>query len=169
MKVSWLVLVLLVTIFGCRKELTEVEQNSNQEHADALAPYVRSIQEQTLEVIAQHRWLKRRLEKCIETLEAQHGLEPIPIEYPEREFLKSFPRRKTDPNSMYTRPPEPFYLPYENPNPPVWPVDKQHDIKTLIALLRLQSISIKLYMSSADDWIENFEKRLERLEGHLEK
>lgn len=172
-KLCWLVLASAVTILGCRKSSTEVELISLQEHTDALAPHVKLLQQQTLELMWQHAWLRHRLEKCIEKLEADRGLEPIPLENPAATMYEEMRWRKGkfDPNTAtkYTRPPEPFYLPYESPNQPAFPTDKQHDIRTLIALLRLQSNSIKLYMSSADDWIGNFEKRLKRLEGCLKE
>jgi len=166
---SWLVLILVLTMFGCREQATEVDQSSIQEHADALAPGVRVIQERTLELIAQHKWLKCRLEKCIEKLEVERGLEPIPLKTPAEKFHEMFmPARKVDPNEAmkYVPKPEPFYVPYESPNLPAWPVDKQPDIRTLIALLNLQSLSITMYMYGSGDWIENFEKRLQRIDAN---
>ena len=166
---SWLVLILVLTMFGCREQATEVDQSSIQEHADALAPGVRVIQERTLELIAQHKWLKCRLEKCIEKLEAERGLEPIPVETAAGKFREMFmPARKFDPNEAmkYAPKPELFYVPYESPNLPAWPVGKQRDIRKLIALLNLQSLTIALYMYSTDDSIENFEKRLQRIDAN---
>ncbi len=166
---SWLVLILVPTMFGCGKQPTDVDRSSIQEHADALAPGVRVIQERTLELIAQHKWLKCRLEKCIEKLEVERGLEPIPLKTPAEKFQEMFmPARKVDPNEAmkYVPKPEPFYVPYESPNLPAWPVDKQPDIRTLIALLNLQSLSIAMYMYGSGDWIENFEKRLQRVDAN---
>jgi len=165
---SWLVLILVLTMFGCREQATEVDQSSIQEHSDALAPGVRVIQERTLELIAQHKWLKCRLEKCIERLEQQKGLEPIPIiefQYPKPDG-RQYPKRVPNIVKKYEPEPEPFYVPYESPNLPDWIVDKQPDIRTLIALLNLQSLSIAMYMYGSGDWIENFEKRLQRIDAN---
>jgi len=165
-KINCLVLVWIMAVGGCQQGHTGVEKVSVQDHADALAGQVRLIQEQTLELMAQHKWLKHRLEKCIEKLEAERGLEPIPFDWSKKMEIDYLPWKR-DPK--YAPPPELWFVPYESPNTPAWPVDKQHDIRTLIALLRLQSTTLGMYMVSTHDRIENFEKRLKRLESNLEK
>ena len=154
---------------GRRKEPTEIDQSSLQEHIDALSSKFRLLQEQDIELIAQHGWLKRSLEKCIEKLEAERGLKPIPIEYSRPEWAK-YP--KSDPNVVkkYAPPSEPWFKPYERPDiklpsgKPAGPI-----LNTLQCLINLHLLSVKLYMATPADWIENFEKRLKRLESHLEK
>ncbi len=166
----WAGLVLIGILSGCCDEHRYVDKRSVQENADALVPNVRLIQEETLKLMTQHKWLISRLDKCLERLEAERGLEPIPLKSVEDKYREmGYPLPITDPNivKQYGPPPEPFYRPYEDPNVPAWPTDKEYDLETLLALLRLQSLSIKLYVYSTDDWIENLEQRLKRLEGQM--
>lgn len=160
-------LVLVGIIYGCCEEHRYADKRSVHENADALATQVRIIQEQTFKLKTQHKWLMYRLDKCLERLEAERGLGPIPQKSVEDEYREmGYPLPKSDPNiaKQYGPPPEPFYKPYEDPNVPSLATDKEYDLETLIALLRIEAMSTKMYMYGTDDWIANFEQRLQRLD-----
>jgi len=132
-----------------------------------LSSRIQLFQQHTLELRMQHAWLSRCLDKCLEKLEAEKGLEPIPYD---RFKETDYPRTKYyDPNAVkkYAQPHEPWFIPYKTVGKPYF--DRFHDIKTQAILLNKQSIRVKLYLSSMNHRIENFEERLKRLEEHLNK
>lgn len=132
-----------------------------------LSSRMQLFQQQTLELRMQHAWLSRCLDKCLEKLEAERGLEPISYD---RFKETGYPRTKyCDPNTAkkYVQPHEPWFIPYKTGGEPSF--DRFHDIKTQASLLNNQSIRVKWYLSSTGSRIENFEERLKRLEGHLEE
>lgn len=133
-----------------------------------LTERVREIGQIRGEIIYQNRWLSRRLDKCIEMLEQQKGLEPIPIEYPELDWMRHL---KSDPNTAkkYELEPVPFYEPYEGPNTPSMESAEEGDVRKLMCLLNLHIISLKMYLEPYNSRIENYDKRLKRLEDRLEE
>ncbi len=139
---------------------------SAQEDADSLALCVETSRKQALELMAQHKWLKHRLDKCLEKLEAERGLPTIPRENPEANMYALRRGGKIDPNEIrkYAPKPEPFYVPYEEPNQRGFPTDGHYEIGKITALLGLQCTATAWYMSDSKNWIENFEKRLKRLD-----
>jgi hypothetical protein len=139
---------------------------SAQETADSLALCVETSRKQAFELMAQHKWLKHRLDKCLEKLEAERGLSPIPVENPAAKMYVLWRGGKIDPNETlkYAPKPEPFYVPYEEPNQRGLPNDRHYEIPIITALLGLQCTATAMYMSDSKDWIENFEKRLKRLD-----
>ncbi len=143
---------------------------SEQEYVDSLGLCVRTAEKQTLDLIAQHKWLKHRLDRCIEKLEAERGLTPMPVENLTANMYAHLQRSKIDPNETmkYAPKTEPFYVPYECPNQPDFPTNRHYDIGTIRALLGLQCTATAMYMSDSKNWIANFEERLKRLESHLE-
>jgi len=167
-KLGWLVLVLAVIVSGCQEEPDETEQVSLEESAKVMASQLESLQQQTLELMVQHAWLRESLNKCIEKLEIEKGLEPMLFDMYQH---LHFPKLKRDPNTAkrYAEKQQKFFVPYQGPNQPSLSAFEHQDIRILIALLRLQCNSIEMYMSGSKNWIANFEKRLKRLEGHLEK
>lgn len=151
-----------------KKAHSDIGRSSIQEDADTLAPHVRTIEKQTLELIAQHAWLKASLNKCIEKLEIEKGLEPMPFDMYQH---LDFPKLKRGPNAAkrYTEKQQKFFVPYQGPNQPSLSASEHQDIRILTALLRLQCNSIEMYMAGSRDWIANFEKRLKRLEDRLKE
>jgi len=139
---------------------------SAQEDADSLVLCVETSRKQALELMAQHKWLKHRLDKCLEKLEAERGLMPIPVENPAANMYALRRGGKIDPNETikYAPKPDPFYVPYEEPNQRGLPTDGHYEIPTITALLGLQCTATAMYMSDSKNWIENFEKRLKRLD-----
>lgn len=142
---------------------------SAQEDADSLVLCVETSRKQALELMAQHKWLKHRLDKCLEKLEAERGLMPIPVENPAANMYALRRGGKIDPNetlkyAKYAPKPDPFYVPYEEPNQRGLPTDGHYEIPTITALLGLQCTATAMYMSDSKNWIENFEKRLKRLD-----
>ncbi len=121
-----------------------------------------------LEITMQHRWLSRRLYKCIELLEQENGLEPIPMEYPK---IRVGPYPRSHPNSMETYMSElPFYKPYKKRNISPFKDIRECGVKTLTAIvknLQLAGQESSLERSRAE--IKNYDKRLKRLEEHWNK
>jgi len=127
------------------------------------------------EIIFQHKWLSERLCKCIERLEQQEGLEPLPMEFPSQYPMLGQYSQIGGPNHPL-RPPLtdmaesiPYYECYEEPNYPPFEDDEESDIQKLRAVINLQIIGIRMYLEPSRIRIENYEKRLKRLEEHWNK
>ncbi len=131
---------------------------------------IRKLDPLRSEIILQHHWLSNRLYKCIELLEQQKGLKPIPMEYPAPyQMLHSY--SKSDPNMLqpYMSKSVPFYEHYEGPNNLPLEDIEEGDIRRLGCLINLQIIGLKMYLEPSKARIENYEKRLKRLEEHWNK
>lgn len=170
--IYWLSVFLMMAVLGCDKKPTMVDPdsgyvyigvdpNSAQVYFMALLPQINSMYEQSEELSAQNHWLRRSLDKCIEKLEAERGLEPIPLKY--RLPLKGEPSLV----DRYPQHPEPWFMPYEGSI--AEPLPELRDIAMLKAMMGIHSVSVKMFILTTDDWIENFEKRMKRLEECLEK
>ncbi len=131
-----------------------------------LTESIRKIDPLRSEIILQNHWLSKRLYKCIELLEQQKGLEPIPMEYP-----MPYPYPESDPNMLqpYMTESVPFYEHYEGPNNPPLEDIEEGDIRKLRCLINLQLVGLKMYLEPSKARIENYEKRLKRLEEHWNK
>jgi len=140
------------------------EEDPVRVYVAGLTENIREVEKLRGEAIWQALWISKRLDKCIELLEAQKGLKPIPIEYPGPK-IKGF--TEPDPNmaEKYAPPPEPFYEPYESPNnPPLLDV-KERCMKTLMCQLDLDQYALTTIVKILGRQIENFEKRLKRLDS----
>jgi len=172
--ISWCLLIIFIAgLSGCAKEPDKinpdsgyiyigVEPNSSQIYVMALMPGINSMYERTEELTSQNEWLRRNLNKCLEKLEIERELKSIQMKYP-------LPLRG-DPNlaSQFSEIPEPWFVPYESSA--IEPLsDKPDNIKMLIALMGMHSASMSHYISYTDEWIDNFEERMKRLENQLEK
>ena len=149
----------------CFKEFPKIDPNSEQVCLIVLTAPIKRTAELTTELMTQNRWLRRSLDKCLEKLEAERGLEPIPLP------LECGLPLRGDPNlaDKYPQTSEPFFVPYESPKIEPFLADKPSNIRMLIAMMNMRSMSVKQHITITDDWIENFEKRLKRLEDHLEE
>lgn len=171
-KLGWLLVLLLAAVSGCGEKPTMidpdsgyvyigVDPNSAQVYVMTLMPGISSMYEQENELAAQNRWLRRSLDKCLEKLETEMGLEPIPRKY--QQVLRGDPKLADE----YPQPSESWFVPYESPD--TKPLSEPRDILMLKAMMSLRSASMRMYVSYTEDWIENFEQRLKRLESHLEE
>jgi len=99
----------------------------------------------------------------MKAIEAEKGLEPIPLS------IKYPVPFKGEPNYVdeYIFRDEPLFMPYESPE--VSSLGEPNNIHLLKALLNLQMLSLNTLMVHSHEWNENFEKRLKRLEEHLNK
>lgn len=133
-----------------------------------LTESIRKIDPLGSEIILQNHWLSKRLYKCIELLEQQKGLEPIPMEYPKPRLMSY---RKSDPNMLqpYMSESVPFYEHYEGPNNPLLEDIEENDIRILRSRINFQLTCLKMYLEPSKARIENYEKRLKRLEEHWNK
>ncbi len=158
--------LLLLRKFG-RLKFT-FEHQPVEVYIAGLTEKLRGLDPLRSEIIWQNRWLSQRLDKCIEMLEQQRGLEPVPVEYPKPGYMSYL---KPDPNvaKKYKVEPVPFYEPYEEPNNLSLKDTEEGDVKRLMCLLNLQLLGLKMYLEPSKAQIENYEKRLKRLENHLEK
>jgi len=114
------------------------------------------------EVIWQARWLSRRLGKCIELLEQQKGLEPIPVEYLKPDLM---PHLRYDPNlaKRYEVESIPFYEPYEGPNTPPLKDIEEVNVRALMCQINIRLVSLKFFIEPLKAHIVNYDKRLARL------
>ena len=166
--------IVLLGIAGCKSEIDvckvdsgyvclKIDPNSSQAFITAILPQLDAMNKQTRELVSQHKWFRDSLNRCMKAIEAEKGLEPIPlsIKYP----LPS----KGEPNcaSEYISKDEQLFMPYESPD--VSSLDEPNNIHILKALLNLQILSANMSMANSNEWIENFEQRLKRLEENLIK
>jgi hypothetical protein len=115
------------------------------------------------QLLSQSKWAMRHLGRCVELLEKERELEPIPV----KRKRYSFP----DSNHPGLLPPivedtGPFYVPYEKykiPDLPKYP-EEEVELKNLQVALNMNTLSLKLAIYSADEQIQNYEERLQRLD-----
>lgn len=100
------------------------------------------------ELMAQNRWLKNTLNRCLKKLEAEKGLQAI------------VPEPKGYMNNM--KPVEPNALPYVKPQEESFP--EIPDITRLGALINLHCLATNSYIYSTRENIKSLESRIERLE-----
>jgi len=141
----------------------KIDPDSTQAFITAILPQLDAMNKQTRELMSQYKWYRGSLDKCMKAIEAEKGLEPIPlsIKYP-------LPF-KGDPNcaNEYISKDEPLFMPYERFD--VISLGEPNNIHILKALLNLQMLSVNMSMANANEWNENFEKRLKRLEEQFNK
>jgi len=151
----------VVTLLGCKDDTTE---STPKPIGERLVFNVMALDHESMELTIQVRWLMGRLEKCLSELEMENGLEPIPFDWTE---AAGFPKVKSKSKSRTIKP-QTFYVPY--------PTIKRSKIKTekryanpeiLSAYIEIQLSARKAY--GMDKYIEHLEKRLKRLEEHLNK
>jgi hypothetical protein len=183
-KISWLIIVLLLAIdillYGpglfriliphpqkSRHTITEFDPNS-EAFVKSILPQVNMMCDQTRELSAENRWLKRSFDKCIEKLEAERGLEPIPIK-PLFDFdrhLKNYDTNHTAKISNKMN--EPFFTPYKIPVSE--PIElRRNDVDNIArvrALMGLRIMAVQMAMYSENNRMINFEERLKRLDAN---
>lgn len=116
-----------------------------------------------IKILSQHHWLSDRLDRCIETLEQQNDLEPIPAPRP-------YPSMPVPPNTgeLPQKKPVAFYEPYQDPNTYSFD-ERERSVRHVICMMNLMSLSQSMYEYSGRPKIENFEKRLQRLNCYIEE
>jgi len=136
----------------------KIDPNSSRTYTTILMPKLNETYGRLEKLKVQHNWLKHRLHKCLEKLEAERGLAPIPRKY---EMVL-----RGDPNLVdkYPEPPEPWFVPYEEPNIPSMLEEPDTSVRCLVGMMGIRAGSDRLYIDSSRYWIENFENRLKRLD-----
>jgi hypothetical protein len=108
------------------------------------------------EVIWQAVWFNKRLGKCIEMLEKEKGLQPIPIEWPKPDWMLKL---RSDPNMVkkYEPKSEPFFEPYQEPN--LLPLKQLEERPIAYAMcgLNLQQLSLLMLKERFNNLIANYE------------
>lgn len=169
-----LLLLLLTALTGCKSETAvcdidseyvclKHDPNSSQAFITAILPQLDAMNKQTRKLVSQHKWFRDSLNKCLRAIEVEKGLEPIPLSIKYPLPFKEGPNHINE----YISKDEPLFMPYEGPN--AISLGEPNNIHILKALLNLQILSANMSMANANDWIENFEKRLQRIEDHLEE
>jgi len=172
--VCCLLILLIMGLSGCKSKTAvcytdsgyvwlKIDPDSSQAFITAILPQLDAMNKQTRELTSQYKWYRDSLHKCMKAIEAEKGLEPIPlsIKYPlpfqgEPNYVDEYISRD-----------EPLFTPYESPD--VSSLVEPNNIHLLKALLNLQMLSLNTMMANANEWNENFEKRLKRLEEILQK
>ena len=144
------------------------EKRPVEVYVAGLTESIRKIDPLRSEIILQHHWLSKRLYKCIELLEQQKDLNPIPMEYPEQSLM-SYRKSGLNMPQPYKTESVPFYEYYEGPNNPPLEDIEESDIRKLKSLINLQMVSLKMYLEPSKVRIENYQKRLKRIEEHWNK
>ena len=172
--VCCLLFLLFATLSGCKSKTAvcdtdsgyiclKIDPDSSQAFITAILPQLDAMNKQARELMSQYKWYRDSLDKCIKAIEAEKGLEPIPLSI---KYALPF---KEDPNRVneYISKDEPLFMPYERFD--VISLGEPNNIHLLKALLNLQMLSVNTLMVHANEWNENFEKRLKRLEENLQK
>jgi len=173
-KISWLIIFLLLAVdawlFGPEifklivhpeqhRVINEVDPNS-EAFVRAMLPHINMMCDQSRELSAQNRWLRHSLNKCLEKLEMERNLEPISIQ-PAMPLPLQNDANITATSSSEAN--KPLFVPYKIPISTMRN-DKTANIGKLRSLMSLHIAAIQLSMHSENDWIKNFEERLQRLE-----
>jgi len=141
----------------------KMDPSSSRTYTTILMPKLNEMCGQIEEIKVQNQWLRRRLDKCLEKLEAERGLEPM---LPERDLpLVSAPNLA----GKYFQDSEPWFAPYEEPNVPSVLEDPDTMVKQLVCIMGIKNASNRVYLDFSVSRIKNFEKRLKRLESYMEK
>ena len=167
-------LVMLVTlaVAGCGRQQVgcdceegyvclKIDPRSSRVVAAALWPQLEAMNRQRMELVAQHRWLRESLDKSIRILEEEKGLERIPLTA-KMPFGAEAPASITEPPQT-----EPLYVPYSAPD--ANSSGEAPSLNIMRALLNLEILGVNSYMAGANDWVENFEQRLQRLEQYYKQ
>lgn len=130
-----------------------VDSNWAQLCLKELLPGINVMKERSEELMAQKRWLTQTLDRCLKKLEAEKGLQPI----------------INDPNDYMNRfkPSQPGPVPYTKPQ--TKPLPETSNIGKLRALVNLHCFALGSFINSTRESIKSFEKRMQRVEVHLEK
>jgi hypothetical protein len=126
--------------------LVKMDPNSSRTYTTILLPTINTMYEHIGELKAQNNWLEQNLDKCLKILEAEKGLEPIPLGN-----YQSRPQEES----------EPWFEPYKEPN--ILPFLGGTDVQVMIGSMGLTSASTNLFLDGSTKKIENFEERLKRL------
>lgn len=138
----------------------EVDELFLQDYADTLQPSLKALDEIIADTAVQFKWLKNNLKKCIETLEAQHGITSVKTQPNNRFLFPSWPqlvggsplvpdistRRTTD-----------------EPNVASEKLLLERKIKKTICQMNLRVISLALLKYSNESEMTGFEKRLSNI------
>jgi len=158
-------ILVIVTLLGCKDNTT---QSTPEAVSEKLAFNVLTLQYRAQELSMQVAWLRAHLGKSLTKLERQYELEPMEFDWAE---ARGFPKIKRDPNQpeRYLSKPRPFYVPYRGIKMREIKAEKYTNMAKLSATVILTNSSLANNMLGMDKCIEHLEKRLKRLEDHLEK
>jgi hypothetical protein len=158
-------MVVVITLLGCKDNTT---QSTSKPIGEKLVFNVMELDHQAMELAIQVSWLRGRLEKCLSELEKSVGLEPMPFDWIE---ARGFPKIKRDPNhpEWYVSEPKSIYVPYPPIKKSEINVERYTDPERLSVYIEKQLSARKAHMLGMDKYIKHLEKRLQRLETHLEK
>ena len=168
MQKNIVIAILIIIIAGLSISLYREKQFSKTSVAKML-PAVERYHEVSADLPSLIVWLRRHLEKTISILEAEHNLEPMPVESPWgnlelREELKIH---------RPPRPPQPFVIAYEKPEYRPLCADPNElgteiGLKRLEAMINFGSAGVMLVTTDMETLIDNYYQRLQRLEPKIE-
>jgi hypothetical protein len=109
------------------------------------------------------RWLERHLEKCIEFIESQQGLKPIPMK------LYEIPPITADVNDLealqsFPEAPGPFVIPYKKPKRIMEKSPEEKDLELLWIRINMNTSAAVALRYDMELKIANFQERLQRLD-----
>ena len=177
-KDNWLIIVILLLVLGVvlyyeRKPIitdppphcvwVKMDPNSSRTYTAILMPKLNETYGQIEELKAQNQWLRDNLNKCLEKLETEKGLESIPLDH--NSLSGDGPKLA----GKYSQPPETWFKQYEEPNVSPLLEGPESNIRFLIYLMGIREGSNRLFIDVAGGWIENFEERMKRLDPNQPK
>ncbi|HDZ69048.1 MAG TPA: hypothetical protein ENH43_01350 [Phycisphaerales bacterium] len=162
-------IILLVLVVGCQSPEVVNNHKYVQTTNKELVFRVVTLQHKAEQLSAQANWFRVHLEKCLTELEKEKGLEPMEFDWLKAEgYPKCFIRDPNIPKRNIVEP-QPFYAPYHSPKVREIEAEAYQDTARLSASVGLTNTAITMNMALADRYIEHFEQRLKRLEGHLKE
>jgi hypothetical protein len=160
-----MLIVLALIMSGCQKcddvvdtthyVRVRIDPNSADIFVTATTPAINRMAECQNRLMTRMVWINNNLEKCLEKLESERGLEPIPRK---GRFIP-----KSDPN--FVPPPEQWYESYE---PEKWhPAMTFSNVNGIVLYMNLYSLNMCNQAQGMDDYIENLDQRMKRLEKYI--
>ncbi len=156
-------------------DMTDIEREP-QVYIMGLTESAKGLADRVGVIGSMNSWITKRLDACLAKLEAERGLEPIPVENPFKEqlgilgepnspFIISTP---SDTNhKRFVEPENLFYEPFSERHAHKSEIDsKERPIQYIQCVLNLASLGINMNQRYSKCQIENFEKRLKRIEEY---
>jgi len=130
-----------------------VDPNLAHVYLSEILPGINRMNENSEELMAQNKWLKDTLDKCLTKLEAENSLQPIITE--PNDYVNRFKSGRPKP------------MPYIKPQ--TKPLPETPDISRLRSSVNLCCLATSMFINYIRENIEIFEQRMKRLEKNLIK
>jgi len=159
-------LLSVIVLAGCHKNdyvinepqyvSVRIDPNSADAFIMAMTHAMNQVAECDHQLMTRIAWIRNSLDKCLEKLEKEKGLEPIARK---GETIAAYP------DANFILPSKPWYEPYDQGQ---WHAAMTfNNVNTMIGTMNFWSLNKCNQSKGIDDYIENFEQRMKRLEKYM--